>query len=130
MGKHIHVSAAVVKDERARILIARRPAGADMELLWEFPGGKIEPEETPEQALERELVEELNIKAACGETIYKETYEYPDKTVTLYFIEIASYTGKMEPLEHEELLWVYPKDMRKYEFPPADDDFISFLSQP
>lgn len=125
--KHIYVAAAVIRSSDNKILIGRRPAGSDMELLWEFPGGKLEANETPKIALKRELKEELNIDAICGDISYEETYAYPDKIITLYFIEITSYKGVVEALIHDELRWVKVDTLQCYDFPPADDDFIKKL---
>lgn len=129
MTKHIHVSAAVIVDKDNKILIAKRPKDSDMELLWEFPGGKLEEGETPKKALIRELKEELNIDAECDELMHQETYQYPTKKVTLYFIKITKYSGKMEALEHEEIRWISVNEIDDYDFPPADDHFLEILKK-
>ncbi len=129
MTKHIYVSAAVIVDNDNKIVIAKRPKNSDMELLWEFPGGKLEEGETPEKALIRELKEELNIDAECDEMMHQETYQYPDKKVTLYFIKVTDYKGEIEALEHEEIRWITMSEIDNYNFPPADDHFLEILKE-
>jgi len=129
MTKHIHVAAAVIVDQSDKIVIAKRPKHSDMELLWEFPGGKLEEGETPEKALVRELKEELNINAECDELMHQETYQYPTKKVTLYFIKVTKYSGKIEALEHEEIRWISVNEIDDYDFPPADDHFLEILKK-
>lgn len=129
MTKHIYVSAAVIVDNDNKIVIAKRPKNSDMELLWEFPGGKLEKGETPEKALIRELKEELNIDAECDEMMHQETYQYPDKRVTLYFIKVTDYKGEIEALEHEEIRWITMSEIDNYNFPPADYHFLEILKE-
>jgi mutator protein MutT len=129
MTKHIHVAAAVIVDQSDKIVIAKRPKHSDMELLWEFPGGKLEEGETPEKALVRELKEELNINAECDELMHQETYQYPTKKVTLHFIKVTKYSGKIEALEHEEIRWISVNEIDDYDFPPADDHFLEILKK-
>ncbi|HET7127399.1 MAG TPA: NUDIX domain-containing protein, partial [Lysobacter sp.] len=88
--KIVHVVAGVIRDARGRILLARRTEGRDLSGLWEFPGGKVEPGETPEAALARELHEELGIDAVAGMAIIDVPQRYPHKRLRLDVREIAS----------------------------------------
>jgi mutator protein MutT len=126
-GDAIDVVAAVI--ERAgRILIARRPAGAHLGGLWEFPGGKPEPGETLEEALAREISEELDTAVEVGEIIETVEWAYPDKRVRLSFFRCAV-GGEPRPLEGQEIAWVQPRELAGYEFPAADAQLIMRLSR-
>jgi 8-oxo-dGTP diphosphatase len=127
--KHIFVAAGVLLDASNRILIAQRPKGADQELLWEFPGGKLEKGETPQQAIERELKEELGVSATASQVVFEETFRYPDKVVTLYFIRIDSFSPEPKALEHQEIRWVVPHEFSDFEFPLADHTFLQKFEQ-
>ena len=122
--KHIYVAAGVLLNNHGQVLIAQRPKGADMELLWEFPGGKLEPDESPQQAIVRELHEELGIRSEASEIVFEETFQYPDKIVTLYFVKIKSYTPEPKALEHQEIRWVHSHAFSQYDFPLADLTFL------
>ena len=102
-------------------LICQRPAGKARGLLWEFAGGKVEPGETPQQALVRECREELGVTVGVGEAFMEVTHEYPDLTVhlTLFNAEIAS--GTPQKLEHNDIRWISPEEIDGYDFCPADE---------
>lgn len=122
--KHIYVAAGILLNKCGQVLIAQRPKGSDMELLWEFPGGKLESGESPQQAIIRELSEELAIKSEASKVLFEETFQYPDKIVTLYFVKIETYSPEPIALEHQEIRWISSKDFSKYEFPLADLAFL------
>jgi 8-oxo-dGTP diphosphatase len=124
-GEIIMVVAAVI--ERAgRILITRRPKGAHLEGLWEFPGGKPEAGETLDAALVREVREELGVAFSPGERLAEVDWEYPDKRIRIAFFR-GGIEGEPRPLEGQEMAWVAPADLGRYEFPPADAALLERL---
>ncbi|HET7874210.1 MAG TPA: (deoxy)nucleoside triphosphate pyrophosphohydrolase, partial [Methylomirabilota bacterium] len=96
--------------------------------FWEFPGGKPRPGETPEQALAREIREELGALVVVGDLIETVDWTYPDKRLRLHFYRCVI-QGEPRPLEGQEIAWVAPGDLRRYEFPPADARLIERLSR-
>jgi mutator protein MutT len=122
----VQVVAAVV-ERGGCLLITRRIAGTHLGGLWEFPGGKILPGEKPEDALTRELKEELGVGATVGELIETVTWTYPEKTVRLLFFRCAL-DGEPAPLESQEMRWVTQADLGRYPFPDADAVLIERLS--
>ena len=121
----IEVVAAVIEHE-GKILITRRPAGSHLAGLWEFPGGKPGPGETLEEALRREIEEELGAGASVGERLDTIEWQYPDKRVRLLFFR-CRLEGDPRPLEGQEMAWVDPPDLARYEFPAADAALIKRL---
>lgn len=122
----IEVVAGVIERD-GRILITRRPEGSPLAGLWEFPGGKRNPGETPEDALRRELSEELDAAVTVGEPIETVEWEYPDRRVRLLFYR-CSLAGEPRPLEGQEMAWVPLAELAGYEFPPADASLITRLN--
>jgi len=114
----VEVVAAVVERD-GRYLITRRLEGTHLAGLWEFPGGKILPGEKPEDALRRELQEELGVEAEVGELIETLDWTYPEKSVRLLFFRCAL-RGEPCPQERQEMLWVEAGELSKYQFPAAD----------
>jgi len=121
----IEVVAAVIERD-GKLLITRRPEGSHLSGLWEFPGGKPQPGETFEQALRREIAEELGAEVSVGERIETIEWQYPDKRVRLVFFR-CDVRGEPRPLEGQEMAWVTPADLARYEFPPADATLIQRL---
>ncbi|MFZ1964433.1 MAG: (deoxy)nucleoside triphosphate pyrophosphohydrolase [Roseiarcus sp.] len=123
------VVAAALVDADDRVLIAQRPEGKALAGLWEFPGGKLAPDERPEDALIRELREELGVtvKPACLAplTFASHTYEAFHLLMPLYVCR--RWEGFVQPLEGQALKWVRPKDLRAYPMPPADEPLIPHL---
>src|SRR6478752_2404390 len=101
----IHVVAGVLTDARGRILLARRTAGRDLAGAWEFPGGKVEPGETPLQALDRELHEELDIRIDGAKPLISVPQAYPGKRIVLDVYRVATFTGKARGVEKQALAW-------------------------
>ncbi|WP_460732448.1 Nudix family hydrolase [Lysobacter tyrosinilyticus] len=126
----IEVVAGVIRDHRGRILLARRTEGRDLAGLWEFPGGKHEPDETPEAALKRELREELGIEVELGAPLIRVPQAYPHKRLCLDVHEVRSWSGTMRGLEGQALAWVPPHKLVDYPMPPADIPVVAALSQP
>jgi len=125
----IHVVAGVIRDARGRILLARRTEGRDLAGLWEFPGGKCEPGETPEQALARELHEELGIDARIGAPLIRVPQRYPDKDLALDVRHVEAWHGPARGREGQALAWVPPDKLPRYDMPPADRPVVAALLQ-
>jgi mutator protein MutT len=121
----VEVVAAVIERE-GRILIARRHGGSHLGGLWEFPGGKRQAGETPEAALVREIREELDAAVTVGELLDDVEWTYPEKTVRLLFFRCAL-AGEPRAAEGQEIAWVAPADLDRYEFPPADEGLVARL---
>ncbi len=126
----IHVIAGVITDPRGRILLARRTRGRDLAGFWEFPGGKVDPGETAEQALVRELREELGIEAEPGAPVIAVPHRYPHKRLRLDVRRIASYRGTPKGLDGQALAWVPPHKLASYAMPAADRPVVAALEQP
>lgn len=117
--KPLEVVAALLW-EKDKFLICQRPAGKSRGLLWEFPGGKVEPGETMQQALARECAEELAVTVEVGSQFFQVTHEYPDTAIRLTVFHCVVGTGVPQALEHNDLRWVHPGQTEGYEFCPAD----------
>ena len=127
--KTILVSAVALIDQDGRILIAERPDGKSMAGLWEFPGGKVELGETPEQALVRELSEELGIKTwnSCLAPLTFASHAYEDFHLLMPLFVCRKWEGIVIPKEEQELKWVYSNELKNYPMPPADKPLIPIL---
>lgn len=123
----MQVVAAVV-EQHGSFLVTRRQAGVHLEGLWEFPGGKIDPSETHEQALRRELKEELDVDADVDELVFQTSHAYPERTVTLYFYR-CRLRGEPQPLLGQEMRWVRRQELASLGFPPADEELIRLLTE-
>jgi mutator protein MutT len=110
-----------------RLLIARRPPDVHLPDLWEFPGGKCEPGETPAECLTREAEEELAIEIAPEGEFTVLEYTYPDRHVRLTVLECRWLAGEPEPLGCAECRWVTPAELSDYEFPPANAPLLEKL---
>ena len=123
--KIVHVSAAALIDVDGRILLTQRPEGKSMAGLWEFPGGKIEAGETPEQALIRELEEELGINtwASCLAPLTFASHGYDD----FHLFACRKWEGIPYGKEGQSLKWVRPNQLKDYPMPPADEPIVPIL---
>ncbi|WP_419906013.1 8-oxo-dGTP diphosphatase MutT [Kiloniella sp.] len=123
------VAAAALVDVDGRILLAQRPEGKSMAGLWEFPGGKVDPGETPEQALVRELKEELDIdtRSSCLAPIAFASHSYDDFHLLMPLFVCRIWEGQVTALEGQNFVWVRPLRLRDYEMPPADEPLVALL---
>lgn len=123
------VAACALVDADGRVLIAQRPEGKPMAGLWEFPGGKVEPDERPEQALIRELKEELaiDVTAACLAPLTFASHSYDDFHLLMPLYVCRRWSGQVTALEAPALKWVRPVRLRDYPMPPADLPLIGHL---
>lgn len=125
--KIIDVAAGLVFRD-GKLLITQRPAGGHLGGLWEFPGGKLEPGESFEQALHRELREELGIEVTIVRLLESIEHTYPEKTVRLQFHQCAWRQHEPQPLGCPALAWVKREELRSYTFPAADARLIGRLT--
>ena len=128
--KVILVAACALIDADGRVLIAQRPPGKPMAGLWEFPGGKVDANERPEDALIRELREELGIvvNEACLAPLTFASHTYEDFHLLMPLYVCRRWEGTVSPLEGQALAWVRPNRLRDYPMPPADVPLISHLT--
>jgi mutator protein MutT len=125
----ILVVAAVI-EKHGKVLIAQRRKDGRLGGKWEFPGGKVELDETPEQALKRELREELGIEAEIGDFFCSSCHDYPHLPVELHAYRIKAFSGEIVPHVHDLVLWVLPQDLCRYDFPEANREIMSRLADP
>ena len=125
----ILVAAAALIDADGRVLIAQRPEGKQLAGLWEFPGGKVEPGETPEQCLIRELKEELGIEVneACLAPFVFTTHAYDSFHLLMPLWLCRRWSGVVQALEHQAVAWVKPVRLSDYPMPPADEPLVAWL---
>ncbi len=119
MRRHLHVACGIIEQE-GLVLAAQRSASMTLPLKWEFPGGKIEAGESPEECLTRELREELGITVSIGVALSPATHGYPDFTVTLYPFTCRVAGGLITSHEHHALQWIEPERMPELDWAAAD----------
>jgi 8-oxo-dGTP diphosphatase len=127
--KIVLVAAVALIDVDGRVLLAQRPPGKSMAGLWEFPGGKVEPGESPETALMRELHEELGIDtwASCLAPLTFASHAYADFHLLMPLFACRKWAGIPQPQERQTLAWVRAQNLRDYPMPPADIPLIPML---
>ncbi len=123
------VVAVALIDADRRVLIAQRPEGKTLAGLWEFPGGKVDPGERPEEALIRELREELGIEVEppCLAPLTFASFAYPEFHLLMPLYACRRWSGFVSARENQTLKWVFAKDLRAYPMPPADAPLIPAL---
>jgi 8-oxo-dGTP diphosphatase len=128
--KLILVAACALIDVDGRVLLAQRPPGKPMAGLWEFPGGKVESGERPEDSLIRELEEELGIvvREACLAPLTFASHTYPEFHLLMPLFVCRRWEGTVTPREGQRLAWVRPNRLREYPMPPADEPLIAHLT--
>jgi 8-oxo-dGTP diphosphatase len=129
-AKLVLVAACALIDVDGRVLLAQRPAGKPMAGLWEFPGGKVESGERPEDSLIRELKEELGIvvREACLAPLTFASHAYPEFHLLMPLFVCRRWDGLVTPREGQRLAWVRPNRLREYPMPPADEPLIAHLT--
>ena len=127
--KLLLVAAVALIDADGRVLIAQRPQGKQLAGLWEFPGGKVEAGERPEETLIRELHEELGIavQEACLAPLTFASHPYESFHLLMPLYACRRWEGFVQPREGQALKWVRPRDLASYPMPPADEPLIPFL---
>ena len=126
--KITEVVAALIWDGN-RFMICQRPAHKARGLLWEFVGGKVEPNETREQALIRECREELAVELSVGDVFMEVIHAYPDITVQLILYHASIASGVPQKLEHVDIQWITPAQIPDYDFCPADTEILERIQQ-
>ena len=122
----IKVTAAIIEKDN-KILIARRKEGKKLAGLWEFPGGKVDPGETPEECLRRELFEEFGIDTEINDFICSSEYTYPHGAIELLVYKVTYISGEFHLTDHDEIKWITPQDFSEYDFAPADIPVVNKL---
>lgn len=130
MSRVVHVAVGVIVNAAGDILIAKRPDKVHQGGLWEFPGGKVEVNETLVKALQRELHEELAINVIATEPLIKIRHDYGDKIVLLDVHKVVRFSGEPKGNEGQPVKWVEPKKLHKYEFPAANRPIITAINLP
>ena len=128
MKKQVHVVGAIIENEGGEIFCALRSPEMSLPNYWEFPGGKIEENESPEQALVREIAEEFSCDIAVGEKVEDTTYEYEKVIVRLETYKARIISGQPVALEHADTKWVAPQNLLAMNFAPADIPAVEKLS--
>jgi len=125
--KRFHVAAGILRDATGRVLIAERLCDGPFNGLWEFPGGKIAAGESPQDALKRELIEELGVELTASEPFMDLHHEYPDRRVDLEFFMVSHWRGEPAGLEGQQIRWVHVADLDADELLPADAPVVDAL---
>ena len=126
----VHVVAGALLDADARVLIAERPRGRHLAGGWEFPGGKLAPQETPIEGLARELSEELGIALGSARPLIRVRYDYPDRSILLDVWLVTAYAGVPEGLEGQRLRWCGAEELPAADLLPADRPVVAALRLP
>ncbi len=127
--RRLRVAAGILFDAQGRVLIAERVGGGPFQGMWEFPGGKIGDGESPEQALGRELAEELGIEMGAVQRFMHLEHDYPDRSVSIHFFLVSGWKNDPAGLEGQALRWVAPALLRDHRLLPADVPVIEALQQ-
>jgi 8-oxo-dGTP diphosphatase len=126
--KGVHVAVGVIRNQQQQILLALRPDDVHQGGLWEFPGGKVEPAETIQQALARELEEELGITPTQVQPLIEIHHDYPDKSVFLDVWWVDAFSGEPEGREGQPVRWVPIDELPAYDFPEANQPIVAAIT--
>ncbi|MBA2815733.1 8-oxo-dGTP diphosphatase MutT [Candidatus Pantoea persica] len=126
--KHLQVAVGIIRNADKQIFLAQRPASSHMTNMWEFPGGKIEPGESTEEALKRELLEETGIEVTHATAIGLADHTYADVRVTLHLFLVEGWRGEPWGREGQPQRWVAQQALVAEEFPPANHELIARLT--
>ncbi|GHO65732.1 NUDIX hydrolase [Ktedonobacter sp. SOSP1-52] len=121
------VVTAAILNLNGKILIAKRKKGDTLENKWEFPGGKIEPGESPEQCLAREMLEEFGVTVQVQDFVCSSTYRYQHIEIELLAYNVRYIDGQFSLHDHQEIQWVTPSDLQAYDFAAADVPIVHKL---
>lgn len=127
--EYIHVVAAIIRQRgnHRRFLIAQRPKGKHLADYWELPGGKVETNESVHQALQRELGEEIGIRALTATPFMQVFYRYPERNILLDTWMVDAYAGEVNACEQQLVAWIEIEEIDSYPFPPADIPILDAL---
>ncbi|MBW7983037.1 8-oxo-dGTP diphosphatase MutT [Enterobacillus tribolii] len=126
--KHLHIAVGIIRNEKGEVFITRRVGDSHLAGLWEFPGGKIEAGESPEQGLRRELMEETGIQVQQSELLCSLDHHFDDRTVTLYFYLVEHWQGTPFGREGQPERWVHQHALNAGEFPEPNKPVIELLN--
>ncbi len=129
MPQYIHVAAGVILNAQREVLLALRPRDKHQGGLWEFPGGKVEAGETVQQALARELLEEINLTVLESSRLLVVDHDYGDKQVTLEVLLVTQHSGIPEGREGQTITWVHIDNLHSYAFPEANTPIVRALQE-
>lgn len=127
-SKHLHVTCAIIERD-GLVLAAQRSAAMSLPLKWEFPGGKIDPGESPEECLRRELVEEMGVHVRVGQSLPLSIHQYPTFAVTLYPFLCTIESGEIVLHEHAAITWLPPDELHTLDWAEADLPVIEAYQQ-
>lgn len=125
-GIWIPVVTALIR-KNGKVLLGQRPTGETLAGAWEFPGGKIEQGESPQEALKRELQEEIGVDAEIGELKLAHTHSYGERGVLLLFYEVLFWKGEPKTIYHDDLRWVEPPELERIQIPEANRNILTQL---
>ena len=126
--ENITVAAAVIRVD-GKYLITKRMEGTHLAGYWEFPGGKVEKDETTKDALTREILEEVGLEIRINRLLHESFPEYPERLVHMNFYDCDILSGEASAIECADIAWIKPDEFKLYEFPPADEGIIEMLSE-
>ncbi len=122
----VPVVAALMK-RQGKVLVGQRPEGSSLAGAWEFPGGKIELGESPQEALKRELLEELGVEAEIGPLKFAATHTYGKTGIIFLFFDVKYWKGQVKTQQHLDLKWVTPKELGNLNLPEANSKFLNSI---